>query len=41
MRIRGIEMYLGLVQKSNFLPSVRLALINGWLGLLPFAPKNM
>lgn len=41
MRLRGIEMFLGLVQKSNFLPSVRLALINGWLGLLPFAPKNM
>ncbi|KAK8718518.1 hypothetical protein OTU49_014687, partial [Cherax quadricarinatus] len=40
MRLRGIEMFLSLVQKSNFLPSVRLTLINGWLGLLPFAPKN-
>ncbi|XP_042217246.1 E3 ubiquitin-protein ligase HERC2-like isoform X2 [Homarus americanus] len=40
MRLRGIEMFLGLVQKSNFLPSVRLTVINGWLGLLPFAPKN-
>ncbi|XP_071532835.1 E3 ubiquitin-protein ligase HERC2 isoform X2 [Panulirus ornatus] len=40
MRLRGIEMFLGLVQKSSFLPSVRLTLINGWLGLLPFAPKN-
>lgn len=39
-RLQGIEMFLGLVQKNNLLPSVRLTLINGWLGLLPFAPKN-
>ncbi|KAK8398901.1 hypothetical protein O3P69_004178 [Scylla paramamosain] len=40
MRLRGTEMFLGLVQKNSFLPSVRLTLMNGWLGLLPFAPKN-
>lgn len=40
MRLRGTEMFLGLVQKKSFLPSVRLTLIHGWLGLLPFAPKN-
>ncbi|XP_076028585.1 E3 ubiquitin-protein ligase HERC2 isoform X2 [Oratosquilla oratoria] len=40
MRLRGIEMFLSLVQKETCLPSVKLTLINGWLGLVPFASKQ-
>ena len=39
-RLKGLEMFLSLVQNNSLMPSVRLAIIHAWLGLLPFLPKR-
>ncbi|KAF2350916.1 CPH domain [Trinorchestia longiramus] len=37
-RVAGLECLLDLVQRPQFLASARLALLDGWLGLLPYFP---